>query len=374
MAIALSRTIATSCSNPGLVFYAYVRGFLANVFSLEFQIFDVSTPARRVVPVQVYPTVVGTRQAVNLTDCPVGDRLGTGRYVARWTPEADEPLGDHRIVWFVTREDGDAEETFEHEFGVVQDGEPVEPGTYCTISDMRDEGFTDLMASDARLYKAIRKASKFIERVTGQWFEPRFMEQKLNGRGSPFTFFGVPVIAVESVEVNSFPFDPDPDFIFSNEGIRVYNRHLSGMLEHDDRQNPKIEIFRGPRHFTRADYDAHAVDYVNLHFPKGQQNVIVRGVFGYTDPDGSPSGEVPSDIRHVCALLAARNITQLSDPDRSLDLQAFRISQERTREQSISFASPGGRAASAIYGYFTGDPEIDSILAAYMRPPGGGGV
>lgn len=369
MAIALTRTIASGCANPALVFYAYTNGFLANVVSLEFQIFDISTPARRVVPVQVYPVVDGDRQAVNLDACPTGDRLGTGRYVARWTPLSDEPLGDHRITWFVTRTDDDSEETFSHEFGIVPENEPVEPGTYCSITDLRNEGLDECDAGDIRLYRAIRKASAFIERITGQFFEPRYMEQRHNGRGSPILLFGVPIIAVESIVVNTFPFDTDPSFTFSNGSIRVYNRHLAGMSSPDDRENPKIEIYRG-----ELDYEVASAEYTAMRFPKGQQNVIVRGVFGYTDPDGSPAGEVPEDIRHVCALLAIRNITPLADPERTAEQQEFRISQERTREQSIAYHSPGGRAASMIYGYFTGDPEIDAILAAYMRPPAGGGV
>jgi hypothetical protein len=106
-----------------------------------------------------------------------------------------------------------------------------------------------------------------------------------------------------------------------------------------------------------------------LHFPAGQKNVVIAGVFGYTEPDGSTVGSIPEDIQHCCALLTLRTSRFLGDPDRELENAAFRITMEKTRQQSISFAMPTGRAGSMAFGYFTGDPEIDAILAAYMRPP-----
>lgn len=373
MATALARDQASDCSNPVLVHLSTERGFLRDPAQLEFQIFDISTPAKRLAPVQVFPGA--GRQLVDLTDCDSGgEKLSLGRFVAEYTVDSAEPLGDHKIIWYEVPEAGAAEVVYEQEFSVLPVDEVALPGMYCTITDLREEGLPNCDEyATKRLLKAIIRSSKFIERVTGRFFEPRYIEQRLNGRGSPYQFFGDPVIAVESVEVNTFPFDPEPDFIFSNESIRVYNRHIAnGLTNPDDRDNPKVEIFRGPRHFVTEDAGMStrfSTEFTDLQFPQGQQNVVIKGVFGYTDPDGSTTGEVPDEIRLVCALLTLRNTRFLTDEDREFDNAAFRITQERTRQQSISFGSPGGRAQSMIYGFFTGDPEIDHILAAYMRPP-----
>ena len=371
MVTALARTTASNCTNPVLIHLAYDKGFLRDPVQLEFQIFDISTPQKRIAPVQVFPGA--GRQAVDLTDCASGgDRLGLGRFVADYTPVIGEELGDHLIKWFMVLTTGASELTFEQEFLVVAETEPVLPNALCTIQELRDEGLTVTEGSDKRVLKALIRASKFIERVTGRFFGPKFIEQRVNGRQSPMVFFGDPIIAIEQVEVNSFPFDPEPDFIFSEDSLRVYNRHVAnGLLNPDDRDNPKIEIFRGPRnlHLSSGFNHHRFIDFLSLEFPKGQQNINVKGVFGYTDPDGSSTGSVPEEIRRVCALLTLREIPDLSEPDRSFENQAFRITQERTRQQSIRFASPSGRAQSMIYGFFTGDPEIDAVLAAYMRPP-----
>lgn len=371
MATALARDQASDCSSPVLVHYATDLGFLRDPAQLEFQVFDISTPAKRLAPVQVFPGA--GRQPVDLTDCPTGDKLGTGRFVAKYTPITAEPLGDHRIVWYEVPTIGADEVRYEQEFAVLLADEVALPGMYCTISDLREEGLPDCDGSATkRLFKAIIRSSKFIERVTGRFFYPKFIEQRLNGRSSPYVFFGDPVIAVESVEVNTFPFDPEPDFIFSNESIRVYNRHIAeGLTNPDDRDNPKVEIFRGPRHFLEREgmHTSFTTDFTDLQFPQGQKNVVVKGVFGFTEPDGSSTGSVPDEIRLVCALLTLRNTRLLTDPDREADNAAFRITQERTRQQSVSFAAPTGRAGSMTFGYFTGDGEIDAILAAFMRPP-----
>jgi hypothetical protein len=374
MATAIARAQSSDCSNPVLVHLSTERGFLREPAQLEFEIYDISTPAKRLTPSHVFP-VGGGRHTVNLTDCPTGDKLSTGRFVARYDVDAAEPLGDHKIIWYEVPETGADEVQYEQEFAVLPVDEVALPGMYCTISDLRDEGVSeDCDGYDAkRLMKAIIRASKYIERVTGRFFEPRYITQHLNGHGSPILFFGDPVIAVESVEVNTFPFDPQPDFIFSNESIRVYNRHIAdNLLNPDDRDNPKVEIFRGPRHFISGDHDHHFVhqtDFTDLQFPKGQKNVVIAGVFGYTEPDGSTVGTVPDEIRHCCALLTLRSARFLTDEDRESDNAAYRITMERTRQQAISFAAPTGRAGSMTFGYFSGDPEIDAILAAFMRPP-----
>lgn len=371
MALALARSTASNCTNPVLQQLTSANGFLQNPILLEFQIFDISTPAKRATPEQVFPG--SGRETVDLTTCATGGaQIGKGRFVAVYSVDGTESLGDHLIKWFTVLETGDAEVVHQQEFLVVHESEYVDPSSYCTITEMRDEGLEACEVTDKRLRRAIKLASLQIDRITGRTFRPQFALRKVNGRGGPILQFSDAIIAIEEVRIKGFAFEPSPSELLSNDSLRVYNRHLTqGTLDPDDRQNPKIEIVRGVGYFGRSN-SAYTADYVNsstLIFPAGQQNVHVDGVFGYTEPDGSTTGSTPEEIKLVCALLTLRAATQLTDPDRASDNQAFRITMERTRQQTISFADPSGRAASMTYGYFTGDPEIDAILASFMRPP-----
>jgi hypothetical protein len=59
-----------------------------------------------------------------------------------------------------------------------------------------------------------------------------------------------------------------------------------------------------------------------------------------------------------------RELPLLGHVDAREDAQRrFRITSERTRDQSYTLE------ALRLHGAFTGDPEIDNILAAFSRPP-----
>ena len=63
-------------------------------------------------------------------------------------------------------------------------------------------------------------------------------------------------------------------------------------------------------------------------------------------------------------LLAMRELPLLSDRDRREDaMKRWRLTGETTRDQSYSL-----QALDAM-GEFTGDPEVDAILASFQRPP-----
>ena len=97
---------------------------------------------------------------------------------------------------------------------------------------------------------------------------------------------------------------------------------------------------------------------------RGVQNVVINGLFGYTDPDGSPTGRTPELIRHVTKLLVLREIPTMTDTSQREDRQKrWRIVSERTRDQGYNLDP------LHAHGGFTGDPAIDAILAAYERAP-----
>lgn len=88
-----------------------------------------------------------------------------------------------------------------------------------------------------------------------------------------------------------------------------------------------------------------------------------------------PRGVTPADIVRCCQLMVVRDLERIGRPgDREERLRSRFVKSLRTREQSVSFGFPtdvGERRGHAFIGYFTGDPEIDNILARYSRPADG---
>ncbi len=362
---ALARGQASSCANPALDLFTQVAGILVDVAAIEFQIFDVSDPGKQLNPVQVHPTTIGSRATVNVGSlCPAGDKLSTGHFVARWTPPIDEAIGTHEARWFFRLTPSSPEQSFREEFEVLVEVAGVSGTGYAFVSDLRGEGVTATDASDARLQQLIALASRYVERVTARFFEPRVQDLGVDGTGGRTLPLGHPIIGVEGVFIDSSPFTPG-DLGVDPSVYRVYNRHLTqGMLLPDDRDNPKLEFVHGSD-LAGVRFEAiGGTGLASLVWPRGQQNVTVRGVFGYTEPDGSPTGRTPELIRHATKLLVMRNLPPLGNSDQREDAQRrFRLTSERTRDQSYTLE------ALRLHGAFTGDPEIDNILVAFVRPP-----
>ena len=280
--------------NPVLDLFTQVSGHLIDVAVLEFQIFDLSDPGKRASPVQVFPAAAGTRAPVDVTDlCPAGDKLGTGHFVARWTVPIDEALGTHEIRWSFCLEVGSLEQTFREEFEVLDQAAVMAMAGYASVSDLRDEGVSLADASDARLQRVIALASRYVERATGRFFEPRVQTLKLNGTGKRVLLLGAPIIAIDQEKMDAGPFRPG-DLSVEPTLYRVYNRHLSqGLLDPDDRDSPKLEFFHGDDLMGIHFEPIRGLTLASLVWQFGEQNVTVKGVFGYTEPDGSATGATP---------------------------------------------------------------------------------
>lgn len=94
-------------------------------------------------------------------------------------------------------------------------------------------------------------------------------------------------------------------------------------------------------------------------------------------PGAQPRGVTPALIVRATELLVVRDLPPLPElDDRDRRRRLGRVTNMRTRTQSFTFA--GGATGSGNQhqqiGHFTGDPEIDNILALYARPLRGGFV
>jgi hypothetical protein len=238
---------------------------------------------------------------------------------------------------------------------------------YCTIEDLRDEGVDETAYPDPVLTRRITLACAQIDRWTGRFFEPRDLVLRVDGNGHRVLLLGAPIIAIEGIVIaDQFGTASDVDL----DTVRVYNRHLSGMLDEDDRENPKIEWLLE---------EAYRIVFGRGWWPRGTQNVEITGTFGYTDPDVGGSAEdtgiTPELIRYAAILLVVRNLAPLSDTDaHSEAVGAHRVIGMRTAEQSIGYASPVAAGGGRMIGAFSGDPEIDGIIAGFCRLPSMGAV
>ncbi len=211
---------------------------------------------------------------------------------------------------------------------------------YATVADLRDEGITELQAPDERLLALIEEATMMIDRATGCFFEPRNMTIRINGRGTPSIKPPVPPILLDEISLNNSDFSPNLSDII-----------IVGAPIQPGFSSPMMTLIHGQI------------------FPRGDHNIEVKGLFGYTEEDGTLTGRTPLEIRRACMLIVLRWIPRLGDSDASEDARnRWRIIEEKTRDQSYKLASISSAAQ------LTGDPDIDAILVRYSRPSGLGAV
>lgn len=363
----IARGQTSDCSNPVLDLYTRLGGVLTDVAELSFQIFDAASSP--LTPQQVYP--VSGRQTVDVgTLCPTGDKLGTGHYVARWTVPDAEAVGSHQITWFFKLTLTSQEQSFTEEFDVQSVAVPTGtgPNEYATVQQLRDEGITTAQLSDQQLLSRIQIASAQIDRWTGRWFYPRAMKLLLDGNGKDTLLVGPPIISISEILQlgQGSVYITNSSETVDLENVRIYNRHLTQQLtDPDDRNSPRVQWLSFNWYNRLPGIMPSGI------FWQGVQNIQVTGVFGYTDFDGSPTGKTPDLITQACMMMVVRNMAKLGDIDARLE-QALsgRLTSQRTRDQSITWAAPNPKQITP----WTGDPTIDGIIASYRRPPALGAV
>lgn len=255
-------------------------------------------------------------------------------------------------------------------------------GMYCQVADLRTEGITVSMLSDAAAVRKIVASSRYIDRCCRQWFEPRSRTIRLDGRDSRVLPLGIPIIRIDSVaRISGRGASFDDSEVVDVDDLVIYNRHLTeGLEEPDDRDTPRLE-FPGDQ---RAYGVGGSTSWVPLTsgFGRSSQGVQIVGVFGYTelDPDDSVGetsdgsqiplayGRTPPLIERACMKLVLRDMPTLVDIDEREDYRSrWMLTGEKTADQSYTRAAPGSVGQS---GYWTGDPEIDEVISMYVSAAG----
>src|ERR1700742_3826254 len=115
---------------------------------------------------------------------------------------------------------------------------------YVTVAELRDEGVA-ADTTDAQLLRIIQRASAQIDAWTHRWFCPRPMTMLLDGTGRDTLLVGPPIIGITQVRIVYRDSDlvlPTPAELVDLNWIRIYNRHMHGLTDPDDRNNPKLQF------------------------------------------------------------------------------------------------------------------------------------
>jgi hypothetical protein len=334
-------------ANPLVFFANQVGGLLADLNSLKYSVYDVigTTPVSRI-----------AETVVTLTDYPAGAKVGTGRYV----PTIDTTgynKGTHEVRWKYKVTASSPELSARAQFEVLDPAEFItgaEYVGYSTTKQMAAYGFTQAAGAMQRL---INEASRRIELLTARFFEPRFIDMALSARGGPSIMPSHPIIGIESVTLQEIGVaDVLSDTVIDPSIYQVFNRHLGGMFSPDDRDNPVIRLLEPLPTIDFPDYPR------RLLFHRGVKNARIPGVYGYTDPDGSPMGQTPTLLAQVVGAFVAQ--AAVSPISTAASGGGGIIRSARTRDQAVTYAS----ASEGGLGPLTGNRAVDDILLMFSRP------
>lgn len=373
--IALARGQAVGKDFPALLFISQSQGQIVPAQSLSFRILRMANEDE-----ELDPEVVQDTTTIDLTnDLVVLDvnNQTAGFYAAPWTVPGDAPIGRYAIEWTFkltnpsssiltsVYTESPPQGVVRKPFEVVA-GPPMQlgaPPIYSLVCDARAALGCGSDVSDVNLLRILGRASRMIDRVTGRTFSATFANMRYSGNSSRKLPLNQVIIGSSSVGIDTQPTQLG-DLIVELDLFRVYNRHLSqGMLGVDDDRNaPMLEFVHSDDLYGIRFVPFRGISLRSLAWPIGVQNIHVRGVWGYTDPDGSPWGETPELIQHVCRLIAAREIPKLGSDEREDAQWRWRVKSEKSRDVSIEMVD------ARKWGEWFGDPEIDSILASFVRP------
>lgn len=335
----------------------------------------------------VASTVVDVGDDDNVVDRT--DEGGKGRiYIPPFIVGLAEPTGIYTLeVTFVVAPDGAPAEpvkTEAHTFRVLDESMEYAEGSIVQLQDLVDACFpvNDPAPCGGFTYtdglRAIRRATATIEKFTGRTFGARYKVLDMDGGGGPLIQTEEVIVGLTDVSFTFTTFTP-ADLPIEEGDLRVYNRHIrQNLTEPDDRNDPRVEFLRTPVYRFPRSQLLGEVDMLSsfVGFTDSQQNVKMKGMWGYTEYDGTAFGKIPDLIKEAAMRLAARYIEplwkQLGGAGKA-DGVAGPIVMEKTLDQQVKFADVASSGVSGVggayTGAFTGDPEVDQILACFMKPP-----
>ena len=207
---------------------------------------------------------------------------------------------------------------------------------YATVQDIRDRGVTEDVADELTVLRALGRARLVIDAYCGRDFLRREETYLVDGTGRPALFLDDrPVIEVTELKIDDAPVDA--------ESFRLYGE--AGYIR-----------FVGERTIFMGHPGT---------FPRGTQNVEVRGVFGFE--------EVPPEVREACILLTfaflrmMRVEANVAESQANTTDKAIGIKRVKVDDLSVEFQYPRDAAVGASRRKTTGVPEADRLLWRHRR-------
>lgn len=338
-----------------------INGVLTTANSVEYRIFDITAGLPGV---QVFPTAPDF-EAVSTGpgNFDAGSYYAYDNTAAKgYTPLLTATVGTHRIEWRWKITAGAPLQAGFEDFEVLVQSAGSSVDTYCSIQDIRDEGITVAMASDVKVLSTITVMQEILDRMCRQWFIPKALVLSIDGNDADTMHFGVPIISIDYVKLNRDPNELDSTL------YRVYNQRVYP----DDRRNPRITLIRSDE---IRDIFVRPASYGPAKFRKGRQNQEVKGVFGFTEPNGA----VPEAIKRALCILTIEKLQAplFTDPATPSPIPppppiVGQLLEEETDDHRRKYAKLGGALAARAPGLtgITASQEVLDIVKLYRAPLG----
>lgn len=226
-----------------------------------------------------------------------------------------------------------------------------------TATQFRDhEGFTDDPPDDAQIDDLILEWQSWIERVTGQFFDPRILEFSFDGNGTELYQLPLAIINIEWLKVN------DSITNLPTDEFAVYK----GRQEpNDDRMNPRIKLLPYQRNIFTDPQFYRTGDAGKRLFLRGFLNQSMKGTFGFVEADGTSAPPLILKALRRLVLRDAQKIADGTSPSAPGSTSAGPVVEEWTDGHKYKLAEvniPPSTVDSS------GDQEVDRIVAMYRRP------
>lgn len=163
---------------------------------------------------------------------------------------------------------------------------------YCTIQDIRDEGFETCSYLDARVTKAIKDATSFIDKTTRRFFAPRDLTIRETWQGERSLLIQDPIVAISEMRFVNIDETLQAPMSLTTD-VRIFNRHVrEGLTNPDDRENPQIALI-----FVSPNLVVPRVRPVTIQEVTAArlQQIQITGTFGYTEPTFNRARGIATD-------------------------------------------------------------------------------
>lgn len=343
---------------PTIQLFCRKGEFLADPVEATYRIEDIRDPEQK-------PVVKILTTNLDLTDAPVGYKLGTGRFCIPTGDTTGWAPGTHRAICRFKMESAGRDYVQIIDFEILNASLiPTGQGYvgYASTRDLYLGQYATMAAfTPEQMHPYIKRISLGLESVLERCFEPRYIDMRLNGDKRRVLYLMDAIIAADEISKVSRNAQGVEEFtLYAQESYRVMNRHLDGTYNDDDRCNPAI--FATSNVIGMFSTAGHT-------WPPGDRNISVKGVFGYTDPepgsDGVLIGTTPDELIQVIGILLGRTI---QDPGMSSPAiwRPGTVKGYKTRDQQIQFFGATG-AVDLTHGIMD-DPMLSALLERFVKP------